>query len=53
MCRVGTNSTGFVPLGLCVRLWHDPLMRRRRPDLGSYWISRDPAEAGHSMRNQF
>ena len=46
-------AVAFVPLGLCVRLWRDPLVRRRRPDLRSYWVSRDPAEPGHSMRNQF
>jgi len=43
----------FVPMGLFMRLWRDPLVHRRRPGAASYWVSRDPAEAGHSMRNQF
>jgi len=48
----------FVPMGLVMRLWRDPLVHRRKPGLASYWVSRDPAsagpaEAGHSMRNQF
>jgi len=43
----------FVPMGVLMQLWRDPLIRRRRPELASYWIARDPAEPGHSMRNQF
>jgi hypothetical protein len=43
----------FVPMGLLMRIWRDPLIHRRRPELESYWIARDPAEPGHSMRNQF
>ncbi len=43
----------FVPTGLLMRVWRDPLVRRRRPELASYWVARDPAEPGHSMRNQF
>jgi hypothetical protein len=42
----------FVPMGFVMRLWRDPLVRRRR-DAATYWIARDPAESGHSMRNQF
>ena len=44
----------FVPMGLAMRLWRDPLLRRRRPEAASYWVARDPAsEPGHSMKNQF
>jgi hypothetical protein len=43
----------FVPMGLVMRLWRDPLVRRRRPGAASYWVARDPAEPGHSMKNQF
>jgi len=47
----------FVPMGLLMQLRRDPLMRRRRPDLASYWIKRDPAKPDggktSSMRNQF
>lgn len=43
----------FVPMGFLMRLWRDPLMRRRRPDLPSYWIKRPPNDSSHSMRNQF
>ncbi len=48
----------FVPMGLLMQLRRDPLMRRRRPDLASYWVKREPPKAGedksrHSMRNQF
>ena len=44
----------FVPAGLIMRLWHDPLRLRRMPDAPSYWIDRQQLElpAG-SMRNQF
>lgn len=44
----------FVPMGLIMRLWRDPLVHRRKPGFASYWIARTPStEAGHSMRNQF
>lgn len=43
----------FVPTGLLMRIWRDPLVRRRQPQAASYWVARDPAEPGHSMRNQF
>lgn len=43
----------FVPMGLLMRIWRDPLVRRRQPQAASYWVARDPAEPGHSMRNQF
>ena len=43
----------FVPMGLLMRLWRDPLVRRRRADAASYWVVRGRPEAGQSMRNQF
>lgn len=43
----------FVPMGLAMRIWRDPLLRRRRPEAASYWIAREPAAPGHSMKNQF
>ncbi len=44
----------FVPMGLAMRIWRDPLLRRRRPEAASYWVVRTPGEAaGSSMRNQF
>jgi hypothetical protein len=43
----------FLPMGLLMRLWRDPLVRRRQPGRATYWVARDPAEPGHSMRNQF
>jgi hypothetical protein len=44
----------FVPMGLLMRIWRDPLLRRRRPEAATYWVAREPAsEAGHSMKNQF
>jgi hypothetical protein len=44
----------FVPTGFLMRIWRDPLLRRRRPEAATYWVAREPAsEAGHSMKNQF
>lgn len=43
----------FVPIGFLVRMWRDPLLRRRQPEAKSYWIARDQAPPGHSMKNQF
>lgn len=45
----------FVPAGAILRLWHDPLQLRRRSDVASYWIKREPPSdaAASSMRNQF
>jgi hypothetical protein len=42
----------FVPMGLAMRLWRDPLLRRRRPEAASYWVARTP-DASQSMKNQF
>jgi hypothetical protein len=44
----------FVPAGALMRIWHDPLRRRRQPEASTYWIDRKPREAGEgSMANQF
>lgn len=44
----------FVPMGLIMRLRHDPLHLRRDPAAATYWIARDPEEASRSsMVNQF
>ena len=43
----------FVPAGALMRLWHDPL-RRRRTKVASYWIDRTAREGPPgSMTNQF
>jgi len=44
----------FVPAGLIMRIWSDPLRSRRTTEDSSYWIERQTGgtEAG-SMRNQF
>jgi hypothetical protein len=44
----------FLPGGLLMRLWHDPLRSRRAPDGASYWIDRKAEKtAPQSMTNQF
>jgi hypothetical protein len=45
----------FLPGGLIMRLWHDPLRSRRARGPGAtYWIERQPAAPGaSSMTNQF
>ena len=44
----------FVPAGLIMRIWHDPLRSRRGPAGSTYWRQRkaDP-EKSASMANQF
>jgi hypothetical protein len=43
----------FLPAGLIMRLWHDPLRSRRARQPGStYWIDR-PSGAQSAMTNQF
>lgn len=44
----------FVPAGLLMRIWHDPLRSKRAKDAATYWIDR-PAEPNttKSMTNQF
>jgi hypothetical protein len=47
-------SVVFVPAGALMRVWHDPLRSRRKPEAGTYWIDR--TASGHaigSMTNQF
>ena len=41
----------FVPGGLIMRIWHDPLRSRRAADGASYWIDRQKNNG--SMTNQF
>ncbi len=44
----------FVPAGAIMRLWHDPLRLRRKPEASSYWVERDKGEpSAGSMTNQF
>jgi len=44
----------FVPAGALMRLWYDPLRRRRQPEAPTYWIDRKPRTAAEtSMTNQF
>ena len=43
----------FVPMGFLMRMWRDPLLRRRQPEAKSYWVVRERSPAGHSMKNQF
>ena len=44
----------FVPAGLLVRIWSDPLALRPNRKAASYWIDRKGAEpATGSMTNQF
>ena len=43
----------IVPFGLILRIWSDP-MRRKRSDGPTYWITRQPKSSEtHSMTNQF
>jgi hypothetical protein len=42
----------FLPGGLLMRIWADPLKSRRASPGASYWIDRAPGTQG-SMRNQF
>jgi hypothetical protein len=44
----------FVPAGMIMRNWRDPLRSRRTPAAGSYWIDRTlGGGTGESMTNQF
>ena len=43
----------FVPAGALMRLWHDPLRLRRRPEAQTYWIYRANEHSTGSMTNQF
>jgi len=42
----------FVPAGLVMRLWRDPLRAQRTTNARTYWIERQASDTG-SMRNQF
>ena len=47
-------ALAFVPMGLLMRLFHDPLRLKRQSGLETYWLEPDPAEAKlRSMKNQF
>jgi hypothetical protein len=44
----------FVPGGLLMRIWGDPLRRHRAGPDGTYWIERKPiGQEPRSMKNQF
>ncbi len=44
----------FVPAGLLMRLWHDPLRTHRAGSGGTYWVERRPeTQQIGSMTNQF
>lgn len=44
----------FLPAGLIMRIWHDPLGLRRRTPGSTHWIERAPAaQNSASMANQF
>jgi hypothetical protein len=44
----------FLPGGLIMRIWHDPLKSRRAPAGASYWVERKGDHASPtSMTNQF
>ena len=44
----------FVPAGVIMRLWHDPLRSRRKTGASTYWIERrESADTEGSMMNQF
>lgn len=43
----------ILPFGLVMRIWRDP-MRRKKPDATTYWIARESrTPETHSMTNQF
>ena len=44
----------FIPAGLIMRIWYDPLGRRRARSASTYWIERgSSAQNPGSMTNQF
>jgi hypothetical protein len=44
----------FVPIGLLMRIWRDPLALRRRANTASYWVERQTDDkTPKSMLNQF
>lgn len=47
-------AVAFVPMGLLMRRFHDPLRLKRQQGLASYWLKPDPAEVKlSSMKKQF
>ena len=44
----------FVPAGMLMRIWHDPLRSRRTTGVSTYWIERSQSGGTEgSMTNQF
>ena len=43
----------FVPAGMIMRIWRDPLRSRRMTTASSYWIDREDGGTARSMTNQF
>ena len=44
----------FVPAGVIMRLWRDPLRSKRTTEAATYWIARrDSGDTEGSMTNQF
>jgi len=43
----------FVPGGILMRIWRDPLRARRAEGRASYWIEPAPEEQASSMKSQF
>jgi len=43
----------FVPAGILMRFWRDPLKAQRDPQASSYWIARTQEDEAGSMRHQF
>jgi hypothetical protein len=44
----------FLPAGLIMRIWHDPLRSRRAAPEATYWIKRSTGTHSEgSMKNQF
>ncbi|NJM33565.1 MAG: hypothetical protein HC850_01405 [Rhodomicrobium sp.] len=47
-------AVAFVPTGLLMRPFYDPLRLKRNKDASTYWLEPDPAELKlSSMKNQF
>lgn len=47
-------AIAMVPVGLLMRIGHDPMRFKRPKDASTYWIEPDPAELKQaSMKNQF
>jgi hypothetical protein len=47
-------AVAFLPMGVLVRIFADPLRLKRPKDVTTYWLEPDPAEMKlRSMKNQF